>query len=133
MSPRAQLPGHNGPVPDLLQQILIGLALLFALVALGHLVADRVPGGLMLIGVFLLTIGLLVGLFVGIVAVAQPGNDVNKLSYLGYLGIAVVTPPAASLWAAEERTRAGTAVYVAAGLVVAFLLLRAGQVWSAGA
>ena len=50
------------------------------------------------------------GIDVGIVAVAQPGNDVNKLSYLGYLGIAVVTPPAASLWAAEERTRAGTAV-----------------------
>lgn len=120
-------------MPDLLQQILIGLALLLALVALVHLVANRLPGGVLLIGVFALTIALLVGLFVGIVAVAQPGNDVNKLSYLGYLGIAVVTPPAASLWAAEERSRAGTAVYVAAGLLVAFLLFRAGQVWSAGA
>ena len=119
-------------MPDLLLQVLIGLALLFSAIALVHLVLNRPAGGLVVGSVFLLTAALLVGLFVGIVAVAQPGNDVSRLTYIGYLGGALLAAPAGALWAAEERSRAGTAVYVAVGLVVAFLLVRSGQVWSAG-
>lgn len=122
----------NGQVPDLLLQILIGLSLLLSAVALVPLVLNRPAGGAVIGMVFVLTIALLIGLFAGIVAVAQPGNDVNRWTYIGYLGAALLAVPGAALWAAEERSRAGTAIYVAVGLVVAFLLLRTGQIWAAG-
>lgn len=113
-------------------QILIGLSLLLSVIALIHLVSGRPAGGLVIGMIFALTLALLVGLFAGIVGVAQPGNEVNRLTYISYLGAAVLAPPAGALWAAEERSRPGSAVYVAAGLLVAFLLVRSDQVWAAG-
>lgn len=119
-------------MPDLLLQILIGLSLLLSVTGLVPLVLNRPPGRAVIGMVFVVTIGLLVGLFAGIVAVSQPGNDVNRWTYIGYLGAALLAVPAAALWAADERSRAGSAIHVAAGLVVAFLLLRTGQIWAAG-
>lgn len=117
---------------DVLLQALIALSLLLSAIALVHLVWGRPAGGLVLGMVYLLTIALLVGLFSGIVAVAQPGNDVNRLTYIAYLGGALLAVPAGALWAAGERSRAGSAVYVGLGLLVAFLLVRSSQIWAAG-
>jgi hypothetical protein len=119
-------------VPDLLLNVLIGLGLLLSAAGLVHLVIGRPAGAVVLSLVFVLTIALLVGLFAGILALAEPGNDVNPVTYIGYLGGALLAPPAGAMWAADERSRAGSAVYVGVGLLVAFLLVRSAQVWAAG-
>lgn len=117
---------------ETLSWIVVGLSVLIAVVALVQVVLDRPVGGGLLLLLFALEGALFVQLFLGIVRLGDPGAaDVDKVTFIGYLGAALLVPPAAALWAVGERSRAGTAIYAAIGLVVPFLVLRLFQIWTA--
>lgn len=112
--------------------LIVGVSALIALVALVQVAVNRLPGGLLLTLLFALEALLFVQLFVGIWKLGDPAHqDIDKLTFVGYLGAALLVPPAGALWAAGERSRAGTAIYVALGLLVPFLVLRLVQIWGA--
>lgn len=117
---------------DMLQWAAVGFAVVLGLVAVAQVVVDRPPGPALLWLMTGLEVTLIVLLFAGILRVPDGGPDLDRLTYVGYLGGLVLVPVGAGLWAAGERSRAGSAVYVLVGLLVPFLLLRAHQVWVAG-
>ena len=51
------------------------------------------------------------------------------VTYVGYLIGALLILPLGWLWAASEKTRAGSAVLLVAVLLVPFLLLRMHDIW----
>lgn len=114
-----------------LQTVLIVLSLLLALVAVVYVVLDRVTDRFLLAGWVLLELGLVAQLVVGIVQLAGTDRDVSGLTFVGYLLGALLVPPAAAWWAIGEKSRAGTAVFILAGLVMPVLILRIDQVWNA--
>lgn len=115
-----------------LSWVVVGLSVLIAVVALIQVALDRPVGGALLGLLFMLEGSLFVQLFLGIWSLGDPdAADVNRLTFIGYLGAALLVPPAAALWSAGERSRAGTAIYAAIGLVVPFLVLRLFQIWTA--
>lgn len=113
-----------------LQTVLIVLSLLLALVAVVYVVLDRVTDRLLLAGWAVLELGLLVQLVVGIALLAGTDRDVSGVTFVGYLIGVLLVPPAAAWWAVGERSRAGTAVFIVAGLVIPVLIVRLDQVWS---
>lgn len=117
---------------DALTWTLGGVALLLAAVAAGYVALDRLTDRWLLGLAGLLEAGLVAQLVVGIGALAG-GADVGAPTFVGYLLGLVAVPPAAALWAVGEPSRAGTAVWVLAGLLVPFLLLRLDTIWSGGA
>jgi hypothetical protein len=119
-------------VTDPLQVGLVALSLVLALVALGHLVADRKPTLGLLGGLVLLEVGLVVQLVVGVVQLVGADRDVDGFTFVGYLVGILLVLPLGTLWALAEPTRSGTAVLVLATLLVPFLILRLEQVWTAG-
>ncbi len=107
------------------------VALLVAAVAVVYVVLDRSIDRWLLGLMGLLAVGTLVQLVTGLVAVVRTDDDVSVPTVVGYLVGLVLVPPAATVWALGERSRAGTAVLIVAGLLVPFLLLRLDQVWAA--
>lgn len=118
---------------DPLTWTLAGLALLLAAVATVYVVRDRLTDRLLLGLAAVLEVGLLVQLVVGIASLGSTGGDVSVLTFVGYLVGLLAVPPASAFWALGEPSRAGTAVWIVAGLVVPFLLLRLDTIWAAGA
>lgn len=118
---------------DALTWTLAGLALLLALVAAAYVARDRLTDRWLLALAGVLEAGLVVQLVVGLAQLAGTGNDVSTATFVGYLLGLLAIPPASAVWALGEPSRAGTAVWVVAGLVVPFLLLRLDQIWAAGA
>lgn len=114
---------------------LAGLSLALAAVATVYVAGDRLTDRWLLGLAGLLELGLVAQLVVGLAAVlgGPAGADVSVPTFLGYLVGLVVIPPASAFWALGEPSRAGTAVWVVAGLVVPFLLLRLDAIWSGGA
>ena len=118
---------------DTLQIVLVAVSLVLALAATVYVVRDRAIDRWLIAGWALLEVGLLVQLVVGIALLSGTERDVDGLTFVGYLVGCLLVPPAAVVWALGERSRAGTAVLIAAGVVVPFLLLRLGQIWTAPA
>ena len=115
---------------DWLTTTLVVASLLLAAVAAGYVLLDRPTDDWLLGLVGLLAVGTVVQLVSGVVALVRTDDDVSGPSFVGYLVALVVVPPAAAIWALGERSRAGTAVLIVAGLLVPFLLLRLGQIWT---
>ena len=110
----------------------IALSLLLALAALGHMAVNRKPTLWLLGGLALLEVGLLVQLVVGVVLLVTGGQDVDAVTFIGYLVAALVILPLGTFWALAEPTRSGTAVLVLTTLVVPFLVVRLQQIWTVG-
>lgn len=119
----------NEPLPALL----IGAGVLLAALATAYVVLDRPAGSLLVGGFGLLEAGLLVQAVLGIIDLTGTDRDVNGPVFVGYLIGALLFVPAGVIWALGERSRAGTAALLVVGLVVPVLVLRIGQIWSAGA
>lgn len=119
----------NEPLPT----VLITVSLLLAAVAVLYVVLDRPTGPVLIGGFGLLEGGLLVQAVLGILELSGTDRDVNGAVLVGYLLGTLLFVPAGVLWALGERSRAGTAALVVVGLVVPVLVLRIGQIWSAGA
>lgn len=117
---------------DWLQSVLTLAALGLAALAGVYVAVDRLTDGWLLAYVAVLAAGLVAQLVVGIVLLARTGADVNGLVFVAYLVGLVLVPPLSTFWALGEPSRAGTAVYIVAGLLVPVLLLRLDQIWTAG-
>lgn len=115
---------------DPLQTALIVVSLLFAAVAAVHVALDRPTGGLLLGLAAVLELGFLAQAAIGIGQLVSGDRDVNAVVFVGYLLSTLVFLPLATLWALGERSRGGTAVLIAAGLVLAVLVVRVEQVWT---
>lgn len=89
---------------------------------------DRTAGRTHLVGGVVVELAALVQLVVGVVALAG-GEPGEKLTFLGYLIGCVLLPPAAGLLALVERSRWGSAVVAAGGLILPVLVVRLQQVW----
>lgn len=97
-----------------------------------HLVRNAPVGGALLGLLGILEVGLIAQLLIGVWRLSEPGLEVARFTFVGYLGTLVLLPPATALWSAGERSRAGIALWVGMGLLVPFLILRCLQIWSAG-
>jgi hypothetical protein len=114
-----------------LQTALIAVSLLIAALAAAYVVLDRVVDRWLLAPVALLALLTLIQLVTGIIALANTDREVSGPTFVGYLIGLVLVPPAATIWALGERSRAGTAVLIVAGLLVPVLMLRLDQIWTA--
>ena len=117
---------------DWLTTALTVLSLGLAAVATAYVVRDRLPDRLLLALVALVGLVGVALLVVGVIDVVTTEVDVSKPTYIGYLLGIAAAPPVATVWALGERSRAGTAVFIVAGLAIPFLVVRLGQVWDAG-
>lgn len=73
---------------------------------------------------------LLVQAVVAAVRAATGDGPADAATFWGYLGTTLCILPAAAVWAFAERTRWSSVVLLVAGVTVAFLQLRAVQVWA---
>jgi hypothetical protein len=114
-----------------LQTTLTGLSLVLAAAALVYVALDRLTDRWLLALVGVLFVGLVGQLVVGVVQLVRTDNDVSGPTFVGYLLGLVVVLPVSTWWARGEPSRAGTAVFIVAGLVIPVLLLRLDQIWTA--
>jgi hypothetical protein len=73
----------------------------------------------------LVLVGLIVARLVG------GGRPASVATLIGYLIAMPIVPVVAGFWGAIERSRWGPAVYAAAGVVAAVLMVRLHEIWPA--
>lgn len=116
-----------------LQLALSALCLLSAVWLVVLIVRDRTPDRWVLNALGVVEVGLLVHLVLGIVRLATDGDGVSGVEYVGYLVGVLLFIPIGLVWSAGERSRGGTAVLLAAVLLVPFMFVRLSDIWAAGA
>jgi len=116
--------------------------LAYALVAAGLVIAvwagvaaarDRRVSGAQLLTAAVVEVVLVVQAVIAMVLLARDGDGVEPVTFIGYWLTAVLLLPVGAFWAIGERSRWGNGVLALSGLVVAVLLLRLVQLWTAGA
>ena len=117
----------NGAVPTTI--IVAGLAL--AGYALLMTALNRRVGFVLLaaLGVLEILLLVLVGLIVA--KLAGGARPAGLATLIGYLIAMPIVPVVAGFWGAIERSRWGPAVYAAAGVVAAVLMVRLHEIWPA--
>jgi hypothetical protein len=122
---RSNVSSVNGAVPTTI--IVVGLALAgYALLmtALNRRVGFGLLAALGVLEILLLVlVGLVVARLVG------GGRPASLPTLIGYLILIPFVPLAAGSWGAMERSRWGPAVFAAAGLVAAVLMVRLHEIW----
>ena len=84
-------------------------------------------------GMAVVTLAALVQVAVSVVKLAGGDRpDQGMAVFLGYLIGAACTIPAAAVMSLAERTRWGSAIVAAGGVILAVLELRLHQIWGAG-
>lgn len=94
-------------------------------------VLDRQPDDYLYAALGIVEVGLVAQLVVGLVMVSHGHGGVNVAAYVGYLIGSLLILPAAFVWSAGERSRAGTGVLLVAVVVVVVLFLRLHELWGA--
>ncbi|CAG7656605.1 hypothetical protein [Actinacidiphila bryophytorum] len=85
------------------------------------------------IGMAVVTLAALVQLVVGLVQLGQGDRpDHGTATFVGYLVGAACTVPLAAIMSLTERSRWGSAIVAAGGVVLAVLELRLHEIWGAG-
>jgi hypothetical protein len=116
----------NGAVPTTI--IVAGLALAGYALLMTALNRRVGLGLLVALGVLEILLLVLVGIIVArLVGGARPAG---LATLIGYLIAMPIVPVVAGFWGAMERSRWGPAVYAAAGLVAAVLMVRLHEIWS---
>jgi hypothetical protein len=90
---------------------------------------DRPPGLVHLLGLTVLEAVLLAQAAVATARMFSGDRPEAMTTFVGYLLTAVLIPPLAALLGSAERTRWGSAIIAAAGLVVPVMVVRLQQVW----
>jgi hypothetical protein len=116
----------NGAVPTTI--IVAGLAL--AGYALLMTALNRRVGFGLLAALGVLEILLLVMVGLVVARLAGGGRPAGLATLIGYLIAMPIVPVVAGFWGAMERSRWGPAVYAAAGLVAAVLMVRLHEIWA---
>jgi hypothetical protein len=119
-------------VPVLPVVLLVACLLIGAWAGLAAARNRRVSGA-QLVTAAVVEVLLLVQAVLGVLLLARTDRDVEAVTFVGYLLTSVLLLPVGAFWAIGERSRWGNGVLAVAGLVVAVLVLRLQQVWSAGA
>ncbi|WP_335975575.1 hypothetical protein [Streptomyces sp. CA2R106] len=84
-------------------------------------------------GMAVVTLAVLVQLVVAVVQLTRGDRPAHGLAvFVPYLAGAVCVVPAAAFMSLAERTRWGSAIVAAGGVVLAVLELRLDQIWGAG-
>ncbi len=96
------------------------------------IVRDRLPDRLVLNALGVVEVGLVAHMVLGIARILGTSRDVSVWEYLGYLVATLLFIPAGLVWSAGERTRGGTAVLLAAVLLVPFMFVRLADIWAVG-
>lgn len=117
---------------DLLTVGIAGAALLvvvwlLVLIARNKPMDDVTVWALVLIELAVLTLSV-----TSFVLLARTDRDVSAGIFITYLVVTPLVLPAGVLWAAAERTRAGTAVVLVAAIAMPALMLRIHTVWAGG-
>jgi hypothetical protein len=122
---RSNVSSVNGAVPTTIivaGLVLAGYALLMT--ALNRRVGFGLLAALGVLEILLLVlVGLIVARLVG------GGRPASLPTLIGYLVAVPFVPVVAGFWGAMERSRWGPAVYAAAGLVAAVLMVRLHEIW----
>jgi hypothetical protein len=84
-------------------------------------------GLLVVLGVLEILLLVLIGLVVA--RLVGGGRPASLPTLIGYLIAMPFVPVVAGFWGAMERSRWGPAVYAAAGLVAAVLMVRLHEIW----
>lgn len=85
------------------------------------------------IGMAVVTLAALVQLAVGLVQLGQGDRpDHGTATFVGYLIGAACTVPLAAVMSLTERSRWGSAIVAAGGVILAVLELRLHEIWGAG-
>jgi hypothetical protein len=117
----------NGAVPTTI--IVAGLAL--AGYALLMTALNRRVGFVLLAALGVLEILLLVLVSLIVARLVGGGRPASLATLIGYLIAMPIVPVVAGFWGAIERSRWGPAVYAAAGVVAAVLMVRLHEIWPA--
>lgn len=94
------------------------------------LVRDQVAGDLVFAFLAVIEVVLLAQLVVGSVALADTSREVSGVLFVSYLVGVLLALPIGVFWSLAERTRAGTAVLLAAAFTVIGLQLRLDAIWA---
>jgi hypothetical protein len=116
----------NGAVPTTI--IVAGLALAGYALLMTALNRRVGLGLLAALGVLEILLLVLVGIIVA--RLAGGARPAGLATLIGYLIAMPIVPVVAGFWGAMERSRWGPAVYAAAGLVAAVLMVRLHEIWS---
>ncbi|MEV6008518.1 hypothetical protein AB0M29_17105 [Streptomyces sp. NPDC051976] len=85
------------------------------------------------IGMAVVTLATLVQLVISVVQLSRGERpDQGMVVFLAYLVGAVCTIPAAAFMSLAERTRWGSAIVAAGGVILAVLELRLNEIWGGG-
>ncbi len=116
-----------------LSTVIYVCAVALALVSAFYLLRNRLLDDWLLLVAAVLELGLLVQLVVGVVQGATTSRDYEKAVFFAYLVTVPFVPPFATLLALKERTRWAMGILLGSALVVAVLVARLNQIWSAHA
>jgi RsiW-degrading membrane proteinase PrsW (M82 family) len=118
-------------VIEWLTAVEVALVVAAGLTCLALGLAGRRPNDLTLGAMLLVEVLLIIQLVVAIIAPATGNHPTGSaLEFYAYLVGAILVPPLATLWALMERgSRWSTVVLGVAGLSVAVMLYRMGQIW----
>ena len=110
--------------------VILALCGIAALLAVVHLIRDRVAedGMYLLLGIAELV--LVAQLVAGCIALSGTERDVSGVLFVSYLVGVALALPVGAFWSLAERNRAGTAVLLLATLTVVGLELRLDGIWS---
>lgn len=117
-------------MPDGLDWAVAALALLLAAAAAVYVALDRRTDRWLLGLAAVLEVALVGYLVTGLVVVGDRAPGASAAVFVAYLVGMLVVPPVSAAWALGEPSRAGTAVWIVAGLVVPVLVLRVEQVYA---
>lgn len=117
-------------MPEALGWSITALSLLLAAAAAVYVVLDRLSDRWLLGLAGVLEVALLAHLVVGLLVLDDRAVGASAGVFVGYLVGLLAIPPVSAFWALGEPSRAGTAVWIVAGLVIPVLLLRVAQVYA---
>ena len=120
----------TGPLP----LIVVAVCLVLTLVVLAYVALGRVPDWGLLALAGLAEAGTLLVTVVACVQLARGDHDLSgpdAATVVGYLLTGLLLLPIGFVWSLAEKSRGATAVLAVASFTVAFMVLRAEQVWGA--
>lgn len=115
---------------DWLKWSILGLGLLQALVAYVQFQRKRLPGRLDIAVAAVLTLVVAIQLVVAAFVLSGPKSIGEPVTLFGYLVAMLFVPAAAVWWGGLDESRWGSLVVTVAGLTMAVLALRLGQIWA---
>lgn len=121
----------TGPLP----MIAIVASLALTVVVLAYVVLGRVPDWGLLALAGAAEAAALVVTVVACVQLARGGHGLDGAqgaTLVGYLLTGLLILPVGFAWSLAERSRGATGVLAVAALTLAFMVLRATQIWAAG-